>query len=48
MKRKFMLFCACLLINIGWAIAQSSEISGVVLSAENGVGSEAALLPFPG
>lgn len=36
MKRKFMLFCACLLINIGWAIAQSSEISGVVLSAENG------------
>ncbi len=36
MKRRFMMFCAYLLIGIGLAVAQTSEIKGVVLSAENG------------
>lgn len=36
MKRRLMLFYAYLLIGIGLAIAQTSQISGVVLSAEDG------------
>lgn len=36
MKRRFMVFYAYLLIGIGLAIAQTSQISGVVLSAEDG------------
>lgn len=36
MKRRLMLFYAYLWIGIGWAIAQTSQISGVVLSAEDG------------
>ena len=35
MKRKFMLFCAYLLIGIGLAMAQDSGIEGIVVDAES-------------
>ena len=35
MKKKIMLTLVCLMVTIGWAVAQNSPITGIVISAED-------------